>query len=184
MRARCVRSLSVEERAGLEALYQRGKSHLERRRAHFLLLSDQGQKLCAAARLVGISLKTAGYTLRRCEQHGVAVLREHPRQGRPSALTPALGVELDGVLQASPREQGFPTNNWTGPVLVAYLKQKHSLVLSADQARRWMHQLGFRRVRPRPRLAKGDREAKNEGPPRDPSAPTTAQARLGDRRAG
>lgn len=160
MRARCVRPLSPEEQTALEALYAKGRSHLERRRAHFLLLSAQGKALCEAARLVGISRKAAGYTLRRFEAHGVAVLHEHERQGRRSALTPELKAKLDTVLQGSPRAQKLPTNNWTGPVLVQYLKKEHSLELSADQARRWMHQLGFRRVRPRPRLAKGDRDAK------------------------
>ena len=160
MRARFVRPLSPGEQTALEALYAKGKSHLERRRAHFLLLSAQGKALCEAARLVGISRKAAGYTLRRFEAHGVAVLHEHERQGRRSALTPELKAKLETVLQGSPRAQKLPTNNWTGPVLVQYLKKQHSLTLSDDQARRWMHQLGFRRVRPRPRLAKGNRDAK------------------------
>lgn len=160
MRIRCVRPLTADETAALKTMHREGKSHMERCRAHFLLLSAQGRALCEAARLVGISRKTAGYTLRRFETHGVAVLREHARTGRRSALTPEIATELATVLAASPRDQQLPTNNWTGPVLVQYLKKKHSLILSDDQARRWLQRLGLRRVRPRPRLAKGDPDAK------------------------
>lgn len=161
MRIRCVRLLTAEETAALKTLHREGKSHLERCRAQFLLFSAQGKALCEAAQLAGISRKTAGYTLRRFESQGVAILREHVRTGRRSALTPELAAELATVLAGSPRAQQLPTNNWTGPVLVQYLQKKHALTLSDDQARRWLQRLGFRRVRPRPRLAKGDPEAKS-----------------------
>jgi transposase len=160
MRTRYVRTLTSEERAALEHLYRHGRTHFERRRAHFLLLSAAGHHLKQAAGLVGMSRKTAGHTLRTFEAQGVAGLHEPSRPGRRSRVTAAMREELDATLQRSPREQGLPTNNWTGPGLCRHLQEKYGVALSPDQAVRLMRQLGFRQVRPRPRLAKGDPEAK------------------------
>lgn len=156
MRQRFVRPLTTEEEQDLRQLYREGRTHLERRRAHFVLLSAAGQDLLHAALLVGMSRKTAGRTLRVFEAAGVAALRDVPPPGRVSALGPEPRAEVTQVLRQSPREQGYATNNWTGPLLRDYLIRTYQITLSVDQVQRIMHQLGFRRVRVRRKLAKGD----------------------------
>lgn len=160
MRTRYVRPLTPEERAALETLYRQGRLHYERSRAHFILLSAAGHHLKAAATLVGMSRKTAGHTLRAFEAHGVAGLHEPPRPGRPSRVSASVLQELDAALAQSPREQGLPANNWTSPLLCRHLEQKYGIRLSDDQALRILRKLEYRQVRPRPRLAKGDPDAK------------------------
>lgn len=160
MRTRYVRPLTNEERVALETLYREGHLHHERRRAHFILLSAAGQHLKAAAELVGMSRKTAGRTLRQFEADGVAGLLEPKRPGRRSQVTAAILAELEVVLARSPREQGLPANNWSSPVLCQHLARQYGLRFSDDQALRILRKLGYRQVRPRPRLAKGDPQAK------------------------
>ena len=157
MRSRHVRPLTTEERQALTSLHREGRTHFERRRAHFILLSAAGHRLKEAAELVGMSRKTAGRTLRVFEAEGVDSLRELARGGRRSALGDAARLEIAAVLSRSPRDQGYATNNWTGPVLRDYLIKKYQVTLSVDQVQRLMHQVGFRRVRARRKLAKGDR---------------------------
>lgn len=156
MRQRFVRPLTPEEQAALQQLYQQGRTHFERRRAQLLLLSAAGQDLQAAAGLVGMSRKAAGRALRLFEAEGVVALREVPRPGRASALGSEAREQLPQVLRQSPREQGYATNNWTGPLLRDYLIKTYQVTLSVDQVQRIMHQVGFRRVRARRKLAKGD----------------------------
>jgi transposase len=156
MRQRFVRPLSSEERTGLEELHQRGRTHDERRRAQFILFSAAGHDLRHSAQLVGMSRKTAGRTMRVFEEGGVAALRDVPRPGRVSALGAAARAEVAQVLRRSPREQGYATNNWSGPLLRDYLIRTYQVTLSVDQVQRIMHQVGFRRVRARRKLAKGD----------------------------
>lgn len=160
MRTRYVRPLTTAERASLEALYRHGRIDYERRRAHFILLSAAGQHLKAAATLVGFSRKTAGAALRAFEAAGVAGLHEPKRPGRRSRVSTEVLQELDAALAQSPRAQGLPANNWTSPLLCRHLEQKYRIQLSDDQALRIMRKLEYRPVRPRPRLAKGDPEAK------------------------
>jgi transposase len=156
MHQRFVRPLTTEEQEALQQLYQQGRTHLERRRAHFVLLSAAGHDLQAAAGLVGMSRKTAGRTLRLFEAEGVTALRCVPRPGPVSALGTAAREQVQQVLRQSPREHGYATNNWTGPVLRDYLIRTFQVTLSVDQVQRIMHQVGFRRVRARRRLAKGE----------------------------
>lgn len=156
MRQRFVRPLTPEEQEGLQQLYQQGRTHFERRRAHFILLSATGQDLQAAAGLVGMSRKAAGRALRLFEAEGVGALRDVPRPGRLPALGTTVREQLTQVLRQSPREQGYATNNWTGPILRDHLIRSYQVTLSVDQVQRVMHQVGFRRVRARRKLAKGD----------------------------
>lgn len=156
MRQRFVRPLTTEEVTALEQLHRSGRTHDERRRAQFILFSAAGHDLLHAGQLVGMSRKTAGRTMRVFEAGGVAALRDVPRPGRVSALGPGPRAEVTQVLRQSPREQGYATNNWTGPLLRDYLIRTYQVTLSVDQVQRIMHQLGFRRVRARRKLAKGD----------------------------
>jgi transposase len=160
MRTRYVRPLTEEERSALEALHREGHLHFERRRAHFILLSASGHHLKEAATLVGMSRKTAGNTLRAFEAQGVTGLHEPKRPGRNSRVSAQVLGQLDAALSQSPRLQGLPANNWTGPLVSRYLQEKHQISLSDDQARRLLHKLDYRQVRPRPRLAKGDPSGK------------------------
>ncbi len=156
MRTRYVRPLTDEERSALEALHRQGHIHFERRRAHFILLSASGHHLKASATLVGMSRKAAGNALRAFEAQGVTGLHEPQRPGRSSRVSAEVLKQLVAAASQSPRLQGLTTNNWTGPLVSRYLKEKHQILLSDDQARRLLHKLGYRQVRPRPRLAKGD----------------------------
>lgn len=160
MRVRHVRALSPEEQSELNRLVRDGHTHSERRRAQFILLSAAGHHLKQAALDLGMARSTAGRTLRAFEAGGVRALREPHRTGRPPRLTPEIRRVFDQALQQSPREHGFPTNSWTAPLAATYLASQHGVILSADQTRNWMRALGFRRVKPRPRLAKGDADAK------------------------
>jgi putative transposase len=156
MRQRFVRPVKPEEEGELQQLYQYGRTHFERRRAQFILLSAAGYDVQAAAGVVAMSRKTAGRTLRVFEAAGVAGLRDVPRPGRVPALGSAARTQVAAVLQRSPREQGYATNNWTGPILRDYLRKTYQVTLSVDQVQRLMHQVGFRQVRARRKLAKGE----------------------------
>lgn len=156
MRTRFVRPLSSEEEQALTSLYREGRCFLERRRAHFILLSAGGRLLNEAAELIGMSRKTGGRTLRVFEAQGVDALREKPRGGPRPALDAEQRAQVAEVLKGSPRAQGYATNNWTGPVLRSYLTKTFKVTLSVSQVQRLMHRVGFRLVRARRKLAKGD----------------------------
>jgi hypothetical protein len=81
--------LSAEQRAELEhgqraTTVQAGLA----RRGRLLLLLDQGQSLCGAARIVGLTVRNARKWVRRFLDRGVAGLTDQPRPGRKPVFPP------------------------------------------------------------------------------------------------
>jgi transposase len=90
---------------------------------------------------------------------GFAGLQEGERPGRPSRLSPGQWSELEGVLRQAPRTLGYGQNLWDGKLLAHHLREKCDLELGVRQCQRIFRQMGFRRRKPRPVIAKADPEA-------------------------
>jgi transposase len=91
--------------------------------------------------------------------HGFAGLREGERPGRRSRLNPEQWARLEEVLRQSPRTLGYGQNLWDGKLLAHHLRLDCGLELGVRQCQRIFRQLGFRRRKPRPLIAKADPEA-------------------------
>jgi transposase len=65
-------------------------------------------------------------------------------------------------LRLSPREFGYSQNLWDGKLLSHHLSKSYGVQLGERQCRRLFRQLGFRRRKPRPVIAKADEEAQRE----------------------
>jgi transposase len=75
---------------------------------------------------------------------GLKALRNKPKPGRPSRLTPQIAQEVERHLEQSPQEFGLNRARWDGPTLAEHLKRRYGLKLKVRQAQMWMHQLGYR----------------------------------------
>ena len=128
-------------------------------RLHGILLVCSGLSCAEVAELFGHGRRTIQYWVRRFEESGFAGLGETPRPGRPSLVDKDVrrGVGVD--LRLSPREFGYSQNLWDGKLLSHHLSKQYGVQLGARQCRRFFHQLGFRRRKPRPVIAKADQEA-------------------------
>jgi hypothetical protein len=74
-------------------------------------------------------------------------------------LSPEELTELKAVVQRPPRHVGLKVGTWSGTAVVAYVKRTFGKTISAATARRYLHQLGLRRKRPRKRRVKANRKA-------------------------
>jgi transposase len=108
-------------------------------RLHGILLVCSGFSCSEVAELFGRSRRTIQYWVRRFEQSGFAGLEEIPRSGRPPV--------------------GYTQNLWDGKLLSHHLAQIYGVELKLRQCQRMFHQLGFRRRKPRPLIAKADPHA-------------------------
>ena len=123
----------------------------EKTRWHLLwLLCRPGTSLCCegAAPLVGLSDVHARVILRRWNAYGpegLADRRQHNQsQGKLTALQQA---ELYQALQGEPPDGGL----WSGPKVVAYVRERWGVVAHPCAGWRWLKKLGLRLVVPRPR---------------------------------
>jgi transposase len=103
-------------------------------------------------------LRAVQYWVKRYNEAGINGLRDPTRLGRK----PRLLADKDALaqdLRRSPREFGYTQNLWDGKILSHHLKEKFNVELKVRQCQNLFHQLGFRRRKPRPVIAKADIEA-------------------------
>lgn len=125
-------------------------------RLHGVLLICNGFSSNEVAELFGHSPRTVQYWIHRFEESGFAGLEETPRPGRPSRIEEAVLEEISQQLRQYPRELGYAQNLWDGKLLSHHLKERFGISLGVRQCQRLFRQLGFRRRKPRPLIAKSD----------------------------
>ena len=128
-------------------------------RLHCILLICYGKTCADVAALFGDSLRTVQYWVKRYNEAGVDGLRDPTRVGRNPKLLLGDKDVLAQDLRCSPRELGYTQNLWDGKLLSHHLKEKFHVELKVRQCQYLFHQLGFRRRKPRPVIAKADKEA-------------------------
>jgi len=111
------------------------------------------------AEMFGHSPRTVQCWVQRFEQSGFAGLQESPRSGRPSSLNDGTFETIGQHLRLNPRELGYKQNLWDGKLLSHHLAQTFGVKLGVRQCQRLFRQLGFRRRKPRPVIAKADPKA-------------------------
>src|SRR5574341_1395298 len=139
-------------------------------RLHGVLLVAQGMSGSAVARWLGQDPRTVQRWVQRFEARGFAGLREGERPGRPRRLTGRHVAAVNRALRRSPRAWGYAQNLWDGKLLAHHLAHAHGVRLGVRQCQRLFRELGFRRRKPRPVIAKADPAAqaafKKTPPPR------------------
>ena len=106
--------------------------------------------------MFGQSPRTVENWVKRFEKSGFAGLQETPRPGRPSFLDSSMREQLEAALRKSPRTLGYAQNLWDGKLLSHHIEKAFHLKLGVRQCQRLFRQLGFRRRKPRPVIAKAD----------------------------
>lgn len=128
-------------------------------RLHGVLLCCSGFSCYEVAEVLGQSARTVEYWLKRFEKSGFAGLEERPRPGRPGALDAAARERIGRDLRQSPRSLGYLQTLWDGKLLSHHIQKAFGLHLGVRQCQRMFRQMGFRRRKPRPVIAKADPEA-------------------------
>lgn len=130
-------------------------------RLHGILLVCCGLTCYEVAELFGQSPRTIQYWVRRFEESGFAGLEETPRPGRLSVVDENISKAIAGDLRQCPRKFGYLQNLWDGKLLSHHLSKQYGVQLGERQCRRLFRQMGFRRRKPRPLIAKADRQAQH-----------------------
>ena len=123
---------------------------------HGILLACSGMTCEEIAEVLGRSIRTIQYWVRRFNANGFAGLREEEGRGRPNSLNQD---DIDGInidLRKSPPECGYSQGMWDGKLLSHHLKVKYGKELGVRQCQRLFGKLGFRMRKPRPVIAKAD----------------------------
>ena len=131
-------------------------------RLHAILMICSGGSCNQVAELFGHSPRTVQYWLHRFEEKGFAGLHDTERPGRPIELDQKQRQTVGTDLRQSPRNLGYAQSLWDGRLLSHHLSKEYRVALGIRQCQRLFHQLGFRRRKPRPLIAKATPELQQE----------------------
>lgn len=128
-------------------------------RLHGVLLACRGMSAYEIGELFGHDSTTIQRWIKSFEARGFSGLEDRERQGRPKRLSLDQMGDIDHDLRKSPRDFGYTQNLWDGKLLSHHIAQQKKVVLGVRQCQRLFHQLKFRLRKPRPVIARADKEA-------------------------
>jgi transposase len=171
-----MRMLQVQDheimQVALQQEIQRSEDSRYDHRLHGVLLVSHGLSCHHVAEYLGENPVTIQRWVHRFNQNGFGGLLEGERPGRPSRITSSQWSEVEQALRQSPRKYGYSQNLWDGRLLAHHLEKSWAIALGVRQCQRIFRQMGFRRRKPRPLIAKADPEAqgryKKTPPPGSP----------------
>jgi transposase len=106
------------------------------------------------ARLLEAPRSKVSLWLAQYENHGWQALLEGHRCGRPTELTSAQLLQLDGLIDSGPIDCGFSSGVWTSPMIRRMIEEEFGVRYHPGHVRKVLKELGFSVQRPRRKLAK------------------------------
>jgi transposase len=150
-------ALRPNDRALLEHLVGHTAQATELRRALALLWLDEGDDPQEVADRLRVSRQTVYHWVQRFQGRRGAALDERladaARGGRPPTAQGIIDPLLEAVFDDDPRDWGYQATVWTAPLLRQFLRDAHSLEVSAQSVRLAIARLELLWKRPRHRLA-------------------------------
>ncbi len=135
-----VKELTNEEKRTLEEMHKNHRRHLPRKRAHAVLLSDQGYSVPSICGFYSVCRQTVATWFSQWEKNGLCGLFDLPGRGRPSTLNQEQRNSLIDKVKASPRSL---------KKILADIKEEINVVISVDTLKRLCKKAGliWKRVR-------------------------------------
>lgn len=95
------------------------------------------------ATMYGISERTVYNWLRRFEERPLErAVSDRARPGRPPALSAPQRARLAEAVSSPPAESGLDADDWTGPVLRRFVRDRFDVAYSERHAARLLDRLG------------------------------------------
>jgi len=164
--------LTTRQRRQLQAELKAAKDVRTFQRTLALLELDQGRPLAQVATTLGVTRQTLYNWIERYENEGTpTALHDRERQGRPTIWTQPLHLFLAWSLDQPPDGLGYPSVEWTVPLLREHLAKHMESSVSDTAMRQQLHRLGYVWKRPRYVLQPDpDREKKTQNSPTNQGA--------------
>jgi transposase len=138
-----------ERREQLQHVMKTDPDPRVRRRAHAVLLVDEGHTQASVARLFHTSAYRVHVWQERFGSAGREGLADRSRGGRPPKLAAEDRAFVEEALDRGPQAYGLPTLVWTLRDLQALLQRERGITVSVVTLHRVVHALGFVSRRPR-----------------------------------
>jgi transposase len=133
--------LSPEQINELSQLYRTTRDVRLRTRAQIILLAaEQELSAPAIASVVRESDQTVRNWMKRYEAEGIEGLKDAPRPGSPSKVTPEFATQLVEAVRRRPRSLGLPFSLWTLARLADYMAEQTGIRVTGETVRRYLEE--------------------------------------------
>ena len=126
------------------------------RRARAVLGYIEGRRVVDVAAELDVTRGSVNRWLQWYDTLGVEGLVTGTPPGPAPKLSAAHHAELTARIEAGPREAGYTSGVWTGPMIGDLIAQRFGVRYHNHHVPRLLHALGFSVQRPRRRLARAD----------------------------
>lgn len=149
-------TLTLDERAALEAAQRRSPKVRHWRRFHAVLLRGEGVPVETIAQTLDCTETSVYNWLAAWRVAGVAGVAEGAHPGKGRRLDAEAEALLDALLtEGDPQAYGYAATGWTAPLLRTEL-DKRGWAAAERTIRRTLHRLGWRWKRPKFVLGRPD----------------------------
>ncbi len=145
--------------AGLRSLSAKCSDAAQVRRILALALVLDGRSRSEAAALNGMDRQTLRDWVHRYNEAGIEGLKSRKSPGREALLTPAQMAELRALVIQGPDPAAHKVVRWRCLDLQAEVARRWQVEVHESTIGKWLHELGLRRLQPRPVHPKKDAEA-------------------------
>ncbi len=145
--------------AGLRSLSAKCSDAAQVRRILALALVLDGRSRSEAAALNGMDRQTLRDWVHRYNEAGIDGLKSRKSPGREALLTPAQMAELRDLVIQGPDPAAHKVVRWRCLDLQAEVARRWQVEVHESTIGKWLHELGLRRLQPRPVHPKKDAEA-------------------------
>jgi transposase len=128
-------------------------------RLHVILLLLSGRSAKETADIFQIPLRTVQDWAQKFKAKQLDGLKEEPRPGRKSRLSPAQLEQLAEELKQPTAPFGYNQGFWDGPLLQYHLQKNYQVKMTRRNCEKIFHRLGLSLKRPRPKMAGASPEA-------------------------
>ncbi len=154
------RRMHLEEHltvAQLEQRYRAARDPIERSHLQIVWLAAQGRSRAEITEATGYHARWISTIIGRYNANGPAALgdRRHANPGGTFRLSTAQRAQVALALDGPAPDGGV----WTGPKVAAWIAEATGQPTYPQLGWRYLVQLGYRPLRPRPRHTQGDAEA-------------------------
>jgi transposase len=134
--------------------------HHHRQRAIALL--EQGLDKGEVARRIGVGRRTVRQWHHDYKAGGEAALAPKPVPGAPAKLSPEQKEQLTQALLAGAKAAGFESELWTGPRIVALIRERFGVSYNEHYVLGLLRTLDFTPQRPQPVAREKDKQIKQK----------------------
>jgi len=146
------------EKEGLMNIYKKGK---ESRRAHAILLFQEGYKISEIAKLFFVDEDTVRNWIKKWGEEKTT--DDKFRSGKPKTITPLIEQRICQIVDENkPEKHGFIATSWDCKEIRIWLRKMYGIEISDEQIRKILKRNGFNYRKLNHKFLKADKKQKRK----------------------